>query len=453
MKTEATMAHHKQPPARSQPALPPQLAAVNLHAAGIDIGAEAPDVAVPPSAEPQPVRRFGAYTVDWEALAGGLAAWGITTVALESTGVYWIPLFEHWETKGFEVLRVEPQPVQKSKGRPKRDGHACQWLQRRHPLGLLAGAFRPPDQVGGRRSYVRPRAMLLADARQHLQHRQTALTQMKIKRQHGVSDVTGETGMAIIRAMLAGERDPVRLARLRHYRGHHDEETIAKALHGQWRDEHLCALAQAVALYDMDHETIAECARQIAAQLGTFADCQDRAAWPPASRPRKRTRTRPHFDGRGSLPRITGGDLTAIEGIDGPTALTIIGESGRDRGRWPTVTHFTSRLGLCPHPRVSGGKVWSRGTKPWANRVATALRRAASGLQRSQSALGAFCRRMKARLGTPKAITATAHKLARLSYTMLKHATADVRQRLADDEQPYRDRTVQRLARRAKALG
>jgi transposase len=451
--TEATMAHRKKPHARSQPALPPQLAAVNLHAAGIDIGAEVHYVAVPPSDDPQPVRCFGAYTVDLESLADWLAACGITTVALESTGVYWIPLFELLECRGFEVLLVDPQQVQKIKGRPKSDVHDCQWLQRLHTFGLLAGAFRPPDQVCILRSYLRQRAMLLTYASQHIQHMQKALTQMNIKLQHVVSDVTGETGMAIMRAMLAGERDPEKLARLRNYRCRHDEETIAKALHGQWREEHLFALAQAVALYDMYHQKIAECDRQIEAHLGTFAECPDREALPPVGRPRKRTRNRPHLDVRGSLHRITGVDLTAIEGIDEPTALTIISEIGLDMGRWPTVKHFTSWLGLCPHHRVSGGKVLSRGTKPCANRVATALRLAASCLQRSQSALGAFFRRMKARLGTPKAITATAHKLARLIYAMLKHGTAYVRQSLADYEQHYRDRMIQNLTRRAKALG
>jgi transposase len=386
-------------------------------------------------------------------MADWLATCGITTVALESTGVYWIPLFELLEGRGFEVLLVDPQQVQKIKGRPKSDVHDCQGLQRLHTFGLLAGAFRPPDQVCVLRSYLRQRAMLLTYASQHIQHMQKALTQMNLKLQHVVSDVTGETGMAIIRAILGGERDPGKLAHLRHYRCQHDEDTIAKALCGQWRDEHLFALAQAVALYDTYHEKIAECDRQIEAHLGTFADCQDREALPPASRPRKRTRNRPHFDVRGALHRMTGVDLTAIEGIDEPTALTIISEIGLDMGQWPTVKHFTSWLGLCPHHRVSGGKVLSRSTKPCANRAATALRLAASCLQRSQSALGAFFRRMKARLGTPKAITATAHKLARLIYTMLKHGTASVRQNLADYEQHYRDRMVQSLMRRAKALG
>ena len=222
---------------RSQSALPPQLAAVNLHAAGIDVGAETHYVAVPPSDDVQPVRRFGADTVDLEALADWMAACGITTGALESTGVYWIPLFELLEARGFEVLLVEPQPVQKIKGRPQSDVHDCQGRQRLHTFGLRARAFRPTDQVCVLRSYLRQRAMLLSYASQHIQHRQKALTQMNIKLQPVVSDVTGETGMASSRAMLAGARDPVQLARLRNDRCQHDEATIAQALHGQWRAE------------------------------------------------------------------------------------------------------------------------------------------------------------------------------------------------------------------------
>jgi transposase len=355
MMTEATMAHRKQPHLRSQPALPPQLAAVNLQAAGIDMGAEAHDVAVPPSDDPQPVRRFGAYTVDLEALADGLAAGGITTVALESTGVYWIPLCEHLETMGFEVVLVDPQQGQKIKGRPQSEVHDCQWRQRLHTFGLLASACRPPDQVCVLRSYVRQRAMLRSYASQHLQHMHKALTQMHLKLQHVVSDVTGETGMAIMRAMLAGERDPVPWARLRHDRCHHAEETIAKALHGQWREEPLCAVAQAVALDDMYHEQIAECDCQSEAQLGTVADCQAQEALPPVVWPRKRTRNRPRFDVRGTRHRVTGVDLTAIEGLDEPTAWTSLRAIGLDMGRWPTVTPCTSWRGRCPHHRVSGG--------------------------------------------------------------------------------------------------
>jgi len=439
--------------AHSAPALPPQLAAAHLHAAGIDVGAEAHFVAVPPSDDPQPVRGFGAFTADLEALVAWLVACAITTVALESTGVYWIPLFELLEARGFEVLLVDPQQVQKIKGRPKSDVHDCQWIQRLHTFGLLAGAFRPADQVCVLRSYLRQRAMLLTYAAQHIQHMQKALTQMNLKLQHVVSDITGVTGLAILRAILTGERDPGKLAQLRDYRCKHDEATIARALQGNWRDEHLFALAQAVALYDVYHQKITECDRHIEAYLQTFADRSAGQPLPPAPRPRKRGRNQPAFAVREPLHRITGVDLTQIEGIDETTSLVILSEIGLDMRRWPTVKHFTSWLGLCPHHRVSGGKVLSRRTKPCANRAATALRLAAACLHHSQSALGAFFRRMKARLGAPKAITATAHKLARLVYSMLKHGTAYVMQGMDEYEQQYRDRTVKNLTRRAKTLG
>jgi transposase len=447
------MAQRTQKRARSKHTLPPQLAAVNLHAAGIDIGAAAHWVAVPPSDDPQPVRSFGAYTADLEALADWLTTCGITTIALESTGVYWIPLFALLETRGFAVLLVDPQQVQKITGRPKSDRHDCQWLQRLHTFGLLAAAFRPAEQVCVLRSYLRQRAMLLTYAAQHIQPRQKALTQMNIKLQHVVSDMTGVTGLAIIRAILAGERDPGQLAQLRDYRCKHDEATIARALQGNWRDEHLFALAQALALYEFYHHQIRACDAKIDAQLQTFADHRDSQPLPPAPRPRKQGRNQLAFAVREPLHRITGVDLTQIEGIDETTALVVLSEIGIDMSRWPTVKHFTSWLGVCPHHRVSGGKVLSRRTKPCANRAATALRLAAAALHHSQSAVGAFFRRMKARLGAPKAITATAHKLARLIYTMLKHGTAYVRQGMDEYEQQYRDRAVKNMTRRAKALG
>ena len=439
--------------AHSAPAFPPPLAAANLHAAGIDVGAEAPVVAVPPSDDPQPVRGFGALTADLEALAAWLVACAITTVALESTGVYWIPLFELLEARGFEVLLVDPQHVQKSKGRPTSDVHDCQGIQRLHPFGLLASALRPTDQVCVLRSDLRQRAMLLTSAAQHIQHRQKALTQMHIKVQHVVSDSTGVTGLAIIRAILAGERASGTLAQLRNAHGKHDEATIARALQGHWRDEHRFALAQAMALYEVYHQKIAACDRHIEASLQTCADRSEGQPLPPAPRPRKRGRHQPAFAVRDPLHRITGGDLTQIEGIDETTSLVILSEIGLDMSRWPTVKHFTSWLGLCPHYRVSGGKVLSRRTKPCATRAATALRLAAACLHHSQSALGAFFRRMKARMGAPKAITATAHKLARLIYSMLKHGTAYVRHGMDEYEQQYRDRTVKNLTRRAKTLG
>ncbi len=368
------------------PAFPPPLAAAHLHAAGIDIGAAAPFVAVPPSDDPQPVRGFGACPADLEARVAWLVACAITTVALASTGVYWIPLFALLEARGFEVLLVDPQQVQQSQGRPTSDVHDCQWIQRLHTFGLLAGAFRPADQVGVLRSALRQRALLLTSAAQHLQPMHKALTQMNLKVQHVVSDLTGVTGLAILRAILAGERDPDKLAQLRDSRCKHDEAPIARALQGHWRDEHLFALAQAVALSEVSHQQITECDRHSEAYLPTCADRSAGPPLPPAPRPRTRGRNQPAFAVREPLHRITGVDLTQIEGLAETTSWVILSEIGLERSRWPTVQHFTAWVGLCPHHRVAGGKVLSRRTKPCANRAATALRLAAACLHHSQSA-------------------------------------------------------------------
>jgi transposase len=441
----------KQPPAAHR--LPPQLEAVNLHAAGIDVGAFEHWVAVPQGADPQPVRRFGGCTADLEALADWLAACGVRTVAMESTGVFWVPLFELLESRGFEVRLVDARQVHQVAGRPKGDVYDCQWLQRLHTFGLLASAFRPAEQVCVLRGYLRQRAMLVAYASRHVQHMQKALTQMNVKLQHVVSDVTGATGMAIIRAILAGQRDPARLARRRDRRCKQDEAAIARALRGTGRPEHLFALRQAVELYDFYNRQIAECDRQVEAQRATFADRSGGAALPPRARPGRRRTHSPAFDARGRLYRVCGVDLTVVEGIDGPTALTLVSEVGTDRSRWPGAKHFCSWLGLCPRHRVSGGKVLSRRTKPCANRAALALRLAAGALHHSQSALGAFFRRLKSRLGAPQAITATAHQLARLVYALLKHGTAYVSQAMDEYEQKYRARAVKGLCRKARELG
>jgi transposase len=276
---------------------------------------------------------------------------------------------------------------------------------------------------------------------------------MHRKLPHVVSAITGVTGLAIIRAILAGERDAGKLAQRRDYRCKHDAVTMARALQGHWREEHLCSLAQAVALYEVSHQKLTECDRQIEAALQTVADRRQGHALPPAPRPRKRGGTQPAFAVREPLSRLTRVDLSQIEGLDETTSLVILSEMGLDRTRWPTVKHCTAWLGLCPHQRVSGGKIVSRRTTSCANRAATALRLAAAALPHRQSALGAFFRRMQARLGAPKAITATAHKLARLIDTRRKHGTAYVRRGMDEYAQSYRDRVVQPMTRRAKALG
>jgi transposase len=290
-------------------------------------------------------------------------------------------------------------------------------------------------------------------AGQHVQHMQKALTQMNVKLQHVVSDITGVTGMGIIRAIVAGRRDPLELAKLRDDRCARSEAEIARALYGSWREEHLFALKQAVELYDFYHRQVAACDRLIERQLRQFEDKSGGKAIPPKARRRRRGDNRPAFDARPALYRMAGVDLTVVEGIEESTALVVLSEVGTDMSRWPSAKHFCSWLGLCPNHRISGGKVLSRRTRPCANRAAAALRLAAAALHRSQSALGAFLRRLKGRVGAPKAITATAHKLARLVYSLLKHGTEYVTQGMQEYEQRYRERVVRNLTRRAKEMG
>ena len=375
----------------------PQLSQVDLDAAGIDVGATSHFVAVPEDRDEQCVREFGAFTVDLYRLADWLKGCGVETVAMESTGVYWIPLFQVLEEKGFDVKLVDPRRLKSVPGR-KTDVVDCQWLQQLHTYGLLAGAFRPPEQIRQLRSYLRQRAMLIRYASQHIQHMQKALTQMNLKLQHVVSDITGKTGMDIIRAIVAGERDPQELAKLRDYRSKADEQTIAKALQGHWREEHLFELAQAVELYDTYQEKMAQCDRRIEAHLNTFEDRSDGELPNQKNSPKRHQHNAPAFDIHGNIYRMTGVDLTKIHGIDGYTALKLISEIGLDMTRWPTVKHFTSWLGLCPGSKITGGKVKSSRTKPSANRAAASLRLAANSLHRSNSALGAFLRRKKAHL-------------------------------------------------------
>ena len=425
---------------------------VNLNAAGIDVGAESHYVAVPDDRADHPVREFGAYTADLYRLSDWLADCGVETVALESTGVYWIPLYAVLEERGFAVLLVDPHKLKNVPGR-KTDVSDCQWLQQLHTYGLLASAFRPDSQIRRLRSYLRQRSMLIEYASHHIQHMHKALTQMNIKLQHVISDVTGKTGMAIIGAILAGERDPHKLAQLRDYRTKANEETIATSLEGHWRPEHIFELSQAHDLYRIYQGKIAECDREIEALLSTFEDRSD-GKTPKTRRGRKGSQhNAPKFDVRTQLHRMTGVDLSEIEGIDAYTALKVISETGIDMTKWPTAKHFASWLGLCPNNRITGGKVRSSRSTPSANRAAAALRLAANSLHRSDSALGAFLRRKKAQLGAPKAITATAHKLARLVYSMLKYGQEYVEAGQDYYESQYRQRALRAAMRRAAQLG
>jgi transposase len=371
---------------------------------------------------------------------------------MESTGVYWIPLYELLEQRGFQVLLVDPRRLKSVPGR-KTDVLDCQWLQQLHTFGLLSSAFRPAEEVAVLRSYLRQRAMLVEYAAHHVQHMQKALQQMNIKLDKVLSDITGTTGMAILDAILAGERDAATLAKFRDRRCKHDEETIAKSLQGNWRAEHLFALQQALALYRVYHQQMAACDEQIERQLGAMTD-KTGGQELPYERPRPQVHSNaPQIDLRTGVHRVTGVDLTRIDGIDGHTALKLISEIGTDMSRWKTVKHFTSWLGLCPGNKRTGGRDISGRTKPCANRAATAFRLAANSLHRSQTALGGFLRRMKARLGAPKAITATAHKIARLVYFVLRYGWDYVDKGVQWYEEQFRNRQIQSLHSKAAQLG
>ena len=331
---------------RRRERLPAQLSQVNLDAAGIDVGASSHFVAVPQGRRDQPVREFEAFTADLYRLADWLSECGVETVVMESTGVYWIPLFGVLEERGFEVMLVDPRRIKNVPGR-KTDVQDCQWLQQLHTYGLLSGAFRPEPEIRRLRSYLRQRAMLVEYASHHIQHMQKALTQMNVKLQHVISNITGQTGMAIIEAIVSGERDPWQLAQLRDHRIRADEETIAKSLQGHWLEEHIFELTQALELYRMYHAKIDECDGKIEAQLERFEDVTDGGT--PAGNGRRRSQgNAPSFDIRTHLYRMTGVDLTRIDGIDGFTALKVISEIGADMTKWPSAKHFASWLGSEP---------------------------------------------------------------------------------------------------------
>jgi transposase len=443
-----------------------RLRVTHPHAAGIDVHATVHWVAVPAGDAPAPppdhppnlpphVRSFGACTADLIGLADWLTTCRIRTVVMESTGIYWIPLFELLESRGFAVLLVEPRQSRHAPGRPKSDVLDCQWLQRLHSYGLLSGSFRPAEQIVVLRSYLRQRQMLIRYSGQHVQHMQKSLEQMNVKLTEVVSDVSGVTGMAIIRAILNGERNPLDLAKLRNEKCKRTQAEIARALYGNWRAEHLFALQQAVTLYDCYREQLRVCDEQMQKYLATLADRSQGRPRPRRHGRARRDRARndPAFDVAGALFRMSGVDLTVLEGIDPNTALVLMSEIGPDVSRFPTVKHFCSWLGLAPQHQLSAGKIRKRRVKGGASRAGQALRMAGQACYHAHNVLGAFYRRVQARAGAPKAIVATAHKLAERVYRLLKHGTEYVCQDLEAYEAAYRQRVVKGLARKAATLG
>jgi len=425
-------------------------------AAGIDIGATEIYVCVPLDRDPEPIRRFGTFTEDLHALADWLRQCRVTAVAMEATGVYWIPLYQILETRGFAVCLVNARHVKHAPGR-KSDVQDCQWLQYLYSVGLLRASFRPPEAVCAVRTLLRHRDTLVQLAAAQTLHMQKALTQMNLQLHHVLSDLTGVTGLAILDAILAGERDPHVLARRRDRRIKASPETIAKALVGDYRPEHAFTLRQSLAVYRHTQGLIEACDREVQMRLGAFASTIDPTTHPlPSTAKPSRRRVReatPGFDLRTELYRILGTDLTQVPGLSTPSVFTLFAELGADLSAFPAGPHFASWLGLCPDNRISGGKVLSVQTRTVKHRVAQALRLAAQSLSRSQSVLGAFFRRMRAKLGAPKAITATAHKLARIVYHLLTTHESYNQTRLAAAEADHQRRTESRLRVQARALG
>ena len=447
------MKNHRRRP-HTRRTSPPVLECLHPAAAGIDCGSAEHWVAVPPDRDPDPVRPFATFTADLHRLADWLTACRVTHVAMESTGVYWIALYEILEARGIQVVLVNARHVKNLPGR-KSDVADCEWLRDLHTLGLLRGSFRPTDQIVTLRSYLRHRTTLIADTSTLVQRMQKALVQMNLQLGLVVSDITGLTGLRILRAIVAGERDPATLAAHRDRRCHASEAEIAAALTGHYRPEHLFALAQHLALFDYYHQQLVACDTAIAAHLTqlTAATTAPTAALPAPRARHKPKANEPRFDIRTPVYQLTGADLSQIDGIGPYNALRLVSEIGTDMTRWPSEKHFTSWLTLAPHNQVSGGRLLSSRTQPSANRAATLLRVAAMSLGRTDTALGAFYRRLAYRVGKAKAITATARKLAILIYRVLKNGLAYADPGAAAYDRQHRTHVVRRLRQRAGNFG
>ena len=429
----------------------------NPNAAGIDIGSTEHWVAVRPDQHEQPVRCFQSFTKDLNELADWLFDCDVTTVAMESTGVYWIPLFQILDERGFEVLLVNAHKVKNVSGR-KDDESDCEWIRKLHSYGLLQGSFQPEDNIRALRSYLRDRDTLVSCCASHVQRMQKALTQMNLQLHHVISDITGVTGMNIIRAIVDGERNPQLLAAYRDKRVKASKDTIVKALEGNYLNEHLSSLKRYLQLYDFYQSQIEDCDRQIEDLLKTFPSLDDcptdiTDADKPTTRRKKKTANSPKFDVEEYILHITGVDLFAVDGLGANNVLGIISETGLDMSKWKTEKHFTSWLRLSPNNKISGGKVISHHTQKTNSRANKLFRLAAQSLANSNSALGAFYRRLRYRVGAPKAIVATARKLAIIFYRMM-YFKIEYRDIGAEQyELKYRTNQIKYLEKKAQALG
>jgi transposase len=427
---------------------------VHPDAAGIDIGGSEHWVAISPDRDAHPIRCFDCFTADLQELADWLIAKGVRSVALQSTGVYWIPVFEVLQQRGLEVYLVNARHTKNLPGR-KSDIEECQWLLKLHTFGLLNNSFQPTDEIRITRTLWRQRGGLAEQARSTIQRIQKVLTEMNVQLSNVLSDVSGASGMAIIHGILKGERDARVLAALADAQVKASKEVIAKSLEGNWRQELLFVLAQEVELYGVYQDKIAECDRQLQTQLRTMAPKVDLESNPLGPRPKgKRAQgNAPKFDLRTELYRLTGVDWTQVNGIDVTVAQSVIAETGVDLSSFPSEGNFTSWMGLCPANDSSSGRVIRKSTPHVASRAATAFRQAASSLIRSQSYLGAQYRRLRTRLGAPKAITAMARKLACLFYRLLRYGQQYVDKGMQFYEEKYRDQQIKSVTRRAQQLG
>jgi transposase len=428
---------------------------IHEKAAGIDIGSRFHVAAVPPDLCEEPVQTFGSFTGDLHRLALWLKSLGITTVAMESTGVYWIPAFEILQEHGIEALLVNARSTKNVPGR-KTDVNDAQWIQQLHQFGLLRGSFQPASDIAALRTFSRHRERLLEYGAAHIQHMQKALMQMNVQLHHVVSDICGATGMKIIRAIIAGNRDPKMLASMRDIRCKESVETIESALIGNYRPEHLLSLRHALELFDIYQSKVDECDKEIEIVLQVLQSHSDMPIDPIPPKP-KRHRTKqmnePRFDVRGLLYNIVGTDLTQVHGLGPHTALKLVAECGTDMSRWPTVKHFTSWLTLCPGAKISGGKILSSRSRRSTNRAATLLRLSAVNVGKTDTALGAFYRRLAARIGKAKAVNATARKIAVLFYNTLRYGTIYNDPGSSYYETQYRERVIKGLRKKAKQFG
>ncbi len=426
------------------------LTTINPDAAGIDVGSEEIYVCVPEDRDSQFVQRFPAFTCDLFALADWLTKCRIKTVVMESTGIYWIPLYEILEEKGFEVHLVNPKNLKRQK---KTDVLDCQWLQQMHSYGLLTSSFRPPEQICSLRGLVRHRENLIRYRAAHVQHIQKALHQMNLQLDNVLGDITGVTGMQILRAIVAGHTDPALLARFRDHRCKNTEETIRKSLEGNYRPEHVFELRQSLELFDFYSTQIDTCHSEIQKSYQRIADTRhiDKPV-PPFNKP-MREKNQPAYDLHGYLFRCCGVDLTRVSGLSTITVQSIFSEVGYDLTRFPTVRHFTSWLTLCPNNRISGRKILQSKTQKTKNRAGQAFRIAATSLARTAGPLGSYYRRMRAIHGPGKANVATAHKLARIFYFMITRQVEYNETLQQSYDQKYRERLIKHLNKRAQHLG